>query len=132
MRQSVGLATNGGDPLLKGDSPPVKKPAPGRENLLGVLETLARIRVASNITYSRLVQISTAGLSWGTTLILVTSLINDDLIEATFQTHRSGLNALLVQCGPAVNYQEIRQRADFFGIPIVQIQNENDLDIWRS
>jgi uncharacterized protein (DUF58 family) len=132
MRQSVGFATNGGDPILNGDPPPVKKPARGRENLLGVLETLARIRVASNITYPQLIQSSNAELSWGTTLILVTCLIDEELFKALFQARRLGLNAFLVQCGPAVNYQEIRKQAGSFGIPITQIHDENDLDLWRS
>ena len=108
------------------------QPARGRENLLRVLETLARIRVASNIPFSQLMQSSTAGLSWGTTLILVTSLIDDELFDSLFKARRSGLNAYLVQCGPALNFQETRQRADYFSFPIIQLHDANDLDVWRT
>jgi uncharacterized protein (DUF58 family) len=131
-RQSVGLATNGGDPVLTGGSPPVLPPGRGRGYLLRLLEILARIRISSNTSFTRLLQDGTAGLSWGTTLILVTSLINDDIFNALFQARRSGLNAYLVQCGPALNYFEIRQRADYFGFPITQLHDIGDLDVWRT
>ncbi len=144
VRQAVGLATNGIDPMIEGavtgqaltvggveGSPPPLPPGRGRGHLLRLLETLARIQVGESSPYARLLQMGMRGLSWGTTLIMVTCHIDDKLFDGLFQARRSGLNALMVQCGPTRNYQEIRRRADHFGFPIFQVLNEDDLEVWR-
>jgi len=130
-RQSVGLLTNGVDPLLEDRVPPALPPRRGRNHLLRILETLARIRVADTFSLDKLLNSECNKLSWGTTLIAITNKIYDDLFDSLFQARRSGLNVHFIQCGPADNYQEIRRRAALFGIPIVQLLNESDMDIWK-
>lgn len=130
-RQAVGLATNGVDPFISHGCPIPMYPNRGRGHLLKILETLARVDVAETKPFSHLLHDVASSLSWGTSLILVTSLIDDDLFDALFKARRSGLNAYLVQCGPTVNYPEIRRRAEYFSFPITQIMDIKDLDLWR-
>jgi hypothetical protein len=152
----VGLATNGVDPLIVNPwidansvdragagpaptvdrtlaigSPPPMPPGRGREHLLRLLETLARIQVDETFLFAQLLRNGMRGLPWGTTLILVTPRVDDDVFDELFRARRSGLNAFLVQCGPASNYHEVRRRADHFGFPLIQVLDEDDLDIWR-
>jgi len=127
----MGLITNGIDPLLEDQVPPVLPPRRGRNHLLRILETLARIKVADTFSLDKLLNNECSKLSWGTTIIVITNIINDDLFDSLFQARRAGLNVHFVQCGPADNYQEIRRRASLFGFPIVQLFNESDMDIWK-
>jgi len=71
-------------------------------------------------------------LPWGTTLIVITGQAGADLLDELYQARRAGQNALLILAGPVANPKEITQRASHFGIPVVSIASERDLDIWRK
>ena len=84
------------------------------------------------IDFIQLLHQQVVHLSWGTTLIVITPQIDDDLFVALFQARRAGLNAILVPCGPVAGLSELRQRAEYFGFPLFHILRERDLDIWRQ
>jgi uncharacterized protein (DUF58 family) len=130
-RQSVGLVTNGADPLLGGYMPAPIPPRRGRGHLLRILELMARLQVAETTLFVDLLRQQCNKLSWGTTAIVITNQVDDNLFDALFQARRSGLNILLILCGPMMNSTEIRRKAGFFGIAIHQILDEDDMDIWR-
>jgi uncharacterized protein (DUF58 family) len=132
VRQSVGLVTNGADPLLEGKISPPVPPRRGRSHLLRVLETLARIQVAKTVPLAMMLEQHSSSLSWGTTIMLISNYFDDRLFDRLFQARRTGLNAILIQCGPTDNYSDVRQKAFHFGFPIHQILSESDLDIWRK
>jgi hypothetical protein len=71
-------------------------------------------------------------LAWGTTLIVITGDVGNDLLDELYQARRAGQNALLILAGPVANEREILQRAGYFGLPVVPILNERGLDIWRK
>jgi len=132
LRQSVGLNTNGLDPLLKDVYAQPVPPRRGRSHLMRILDVLARIQAAESTDFVQLVRQQMVHLSWGTTLILITPNIDEVLFDALFQAQRAGLNAILVPCGPIAGLSQIRQRADYFGFQFFHILNERDLDIWRQ
>lgn len=131
-RQSVGLVTNGVDPLAQGEQPLSTPPRRGRGHLMRILDVLARIKLAETVPLVQVLQREVHHLPWGTTLILITNKIDDELFDGLFQARRRGLNTFLIQCGPTSSFEQIRQRARYFGFPFYQVLNEHDLDVWRQ
>ncbi len=132
VRQSVGLVTNGADPLADECCPRPLSPRGGRNHLLHILEVLARLHTSESQPFTSLIQQEARSLSWGTTLILITNRIDDALLDVLFQARRTGLSAFLVQCGPGAHVQEARQKSAAFGFPFHQVYDIHGLDQWRQ
>ncbi len=132
QRQAVGLATNGVDPLQAGQPPAAILPRRGRTHLMQVLEALARLQVGETFAFGQLLQQEGARLSWGTSLVLITPKMDDALFDGLFQARRSGLDIVLVPCGPVPGLSHIRQQADYFSFPLYHILNERDLEMWQQ
>lgn len=131
-RQSVGLASNGVDPLQGGETMALIPARRGRGHLMRLLESLARVQTAETFPFVDLIRQHSATLPWGTTLIVITNHIDDDLFDALFQARRAGLSVFLIVCGQVSNFAHSCKKAAYFGIPALHILNENDLDIWRQ
>ena len=95
-----------------------------------VLDILARVETSGTDPFVNLVNQESVRLSWGTTLILITGQIEDDLFDSLFQARRRGLQAVIVLAGLGAGSEEIRRKSAFFGYPIYTIHRERDLDIW--
>ncbi len=131
-QQTAGLKVNGRDPLADDKTPQHFPPRRGQAHLMRLLETLARVEMTSETSLAALLQQQRYLLPWGTTLIVITGQAGDDLLDELYQARRAGQNALLILAGPVANPKEITQRASHFGIPVVSIASERDLDIWRK
>lgn len=129
-KQSVGLVTNGNDPLSLEDGSHFLPPRKGRGNLMRILDILARIQLAETAPLAQMMRPWISHLSWGTTVVLVTGQVDEDLFDELFHARRSGLDALLVVCGNIPRYQEIQHKATHFGFPIHQVLYEEDLKYW--
>jgi hypothetical protein len=97
-----------------------------------ILDVLARVAVAETYPLASLLRREIVNLSWGTTVILISGFLDDDLFDVLFQARRAGLDAVLIIIGQVSNYQAIQQRAKYFGFPLYLIRNERDLDQWRQ
>jgi uncharacterized protein (DUF58 family) len=134
-QQSVGLVTNAIDSLQ--DNAPFQtiQPKKGRAHMMRLLEVMARASMSHGPTLVELMQRERPFLAWGTTLIVITGLVNEPLFDELFQARRDGLNAMLILCGfspkDSMPAQEIRIRAKRFGIPFYHILDRDDLDVWR-
>ncbi len=131
QRQSVGLITNGGDPLGVEDKAQLLPPRKGREGLMHLLEVLARLEMSEAEPFPSLLSREIARLPWGTTLILITGFVDERIFDELFGARRSGMSAVLVLCGPVPGYSSVRRQALQFGFPIFQLFNEQDLNVWR-
>ena len=129
LRQSVGLYTNGKDPLH--DSVTALPPRHGRGHLLRLLEILARLQAGVAEPLVQLIYRQSVHLSWGTTVVIITNHVDDELFDGLFQMRRRGMDSLLLLCGPVARYSEIRHKASYFGFPLYQFHSEQDLKIWR-
>jgi uncharacterized protein (DUF58 family) len=139
-RQSIGLVTNGQDPLRDpdlGGSPAAVPALPlrkGREHLMDVLDLLARIQVAPEgeaVPFLDLLNRRSMGLPWGSTVVVVTAREVEGLLHTLLTLRRRGLVVILVTtCIDRDNAQTIR-RADQIGIRALEIRSEQGMDAWR-
>lgn len=144
QKQTVGMYTNGIDPILIEGKPTltdslaasaVFRPLPprkGRGHLMRLLDILARVQVANTIPFTQLLRTEYVNLSWGTTIIIITCQLTDPLFDQLFQVRRAGLNLVIVLVGPPTHSPEDQRRADYFGFPLYHIYNERDIDKWRK
>ncbi|MDX9991238.1 MAG: DUF58 domain-containing protein [Anaerolineales bacterium] len=130
-RQSAGLRINGRDPLAADGRPQPLPPRKGKSHLMRMLEVLARVETTSESPLAPLIQRERLLQPWGTTLLVITGQVQQDLLNELHQARRSGQNALLILAGSVSHVREIQQRAAFFGVASVSIAKESDLDIWR-
>jgi uncharacterized protein (DUF58 family) len=138
-KEAVGLATNGLDPGMTGESSGVPKlaafqtiaPAKGRGHFMTALDVLARARVADPPDdFISLVQRERVKLAWGATLVFVTGKMTDALFEEIFKAQRSGLNAAIVLCGRTVDgLKQSQQRAAYFGVPLYHVVPQRDMNV---
>jgi uncharacterized protein (DUF58 family) len=129
--QTVGLKVHGLDPLASDGVPLYYPPRKGRMHLIRMLETLARVEMTREGSFAALIRQQYYHLSWGTTLLVITGEADDELLDELYQARRAGQNAVLILAGRGASTEESRHKARFFGIPLVSILHERDLDIWR-
>jgi uncharacterized protein (DUF58 family) len=134
-RQAVSLITNGLDPLA--EMPEATSSLPlgkGREHLMHVLDLLARVETTPEdraVPFLDLTSGKSLGLPWGSTVVVVTSLEVDGLLDALLILRRRGLAVILVLTCPNLQFRTTAQRADQIGIQAMRAWTEQDLDVWR-
>jgi uncharacterized protein (DUF58 family) len=131
-KQSVGLFTNGLDPLAKDEQAQGLAPHKGRAHLMRLLETLARLTTSQGLPLARLLHQERPHLSWGATAVVITGQVDDDLFDEFFQAQRAGIDVVLILCGEVTGLLDIKRRAKRFGIPVYSIWSEPDLDVWQK
>jgi uncharacterized protein (DUF58 family) len=130
-RQSAGLKIIGRDPLAVGGLPPSLPPGKGKGHLMRMLEALARVEMTRATSLAAFIQRERILLPWGTTLLVITGQVQDDLLGELYQARRNGQNTLLILTGMVSYVRDIQKRAACFGIHVLSITKESDLDIWR-
>ena len=134
QRQAVGLATNGADPLTESSERLTLLPRKGRGHLMSCLDLLARIQ-ASNadgmLPFAALMRQASLGLSWGSTLVIVTGKEDEALMPTLIHLRRRGFWAALVLVDPGVHFDRTKARAQQIGVPAYRIVRERDLDVWK-
>ena len=132
-RQTAGLCCNGIDPLVEGDRPVSLPPRRGREQLMHILDLLARIQVNEHaqVPFSDLLRQASLHLTWGGTGIIITSHADDPLFDSMILMKRSGFHVVLVLVDPGSPFAGTRRRAHEIGIRAYQVTTEKDLDVWR-
>lgn len=131
-KQSAGLFVNGSDPLAETGLPRPLPTRKGRQHLMRLLETLARVQMVKSESFEQVLRRNRAGLNWGTTIIAITGQAEDSLFDEIFQVRRSGLNLVLILCGEVIGIKDIKARAEHFKIPFFHFRDEKDLDVWRK
>ena len=130
MRQAVGLATNGRDPLIADNSQQLTliPPRPGRLHLMKQLEVLARVEVAESAQpFMDWAQRSAVSLAWGTTVLAITPLADEAVCQGFHRLTRAGMNVVLLVTEPYANFGVVRERARRLGLRAYQTATEDDL-----
>jgi uncharacterized protein (DUF58 family) len=131
-QQTVGLFVNGNDPLAVGGNPQFLSTRSGRGQLMQILDVLARINVDDRPNFTDLFRNQRIHLPWGTTLTVITGMVDEALIGELYQSRRMGLSIILILAGAVPKANEITKMAAVFGISVINIVRERDLDIWRK
>ena len=97
-----------------------------------LLENLARLTTSQGQSLARLLHQQRPHLSWGTTVIVITGQVDEDLFDEFFQAQRAGLDIVLILCGEITGLMETKRRAKRFNIPVYNIWAEQDLEIWQK
>jgi uncharacterized protein (DUF58 family) len=124
------MVVNGRDPLAGGSKPQDIPPRKGKRHLMRLLETLARVEAIENSSLVSLIQQQRYQLAWGTTLIVITGMVSDQLMAELYQARRSGQSAVLILAGRDAPGDAARGRAKAFGVPVFRIATQGDLDTW--
>ncbi len=158
QRQSVGLLTNGVDPLRQQETslefdeisgrlefasapvssewtpymPPTIKPQGGRAQLMKLLEQLARLERRPTVAFSSWANVACAGLSWGITILAITPRGDMATCNALHRLVRTGYNPILFAVEPDRNFGEVRERARRLGFRAFNVTAIQDFDQWRT
>ena len=161
-RQSVGLATNGFDPLgsFITDAPsegaalrfdeesgrllsqpeesstqfqlPIVPPKNGREHMMKVLELLARIEAGTRYQFQEWVPKACLALNWGVTILVITPQGDEITCQSLHRLVRSGYNPILLVTEPSLSFGTVRERARRLGFVAYQVAHQQDLNQWRK
>lgn len=131
-KQTAGLYVNGSDPRNQLGKTQYLPPRKGQANLIQILEMLARVQRAQKPPLADAIRQRRLHLSWGTTILVITGQADEVLLQELYEARRSGLNVVLILAGPVPDTVQIMHHASFFGILVIPIVSESDMDIWRS
>jgi uncharacterized protein (DUF58 family) len=125
----VGLATAASDPLAGGVAQIYVPPRSERDHLMGILETLARVQVASQAPLVDLLEREIAKLSWGATVVVITGRETEGVYDSLAYLRRSGYAVTLLLVQPAQTPEPLRGLAQMLRIPVHRIWQDPDLGL---
>ena len=130
-KQSIGLSTNGLDPLHADSVPGLILPRKGQGHLMSCLDLLARIQAAETLPILEKIRAESPHLAWGATLLVITGQLDSNLFDELLQAQRRGLSVTVLLVGSAPGLDESRMKAGHYGIQVHQIAFHGDLDVWK-
>ena len=130
-KQTVGIHIYGKDPLVEDSRSQFIPARSGQGHLMRILDVLARIQVDESPHFVDTLRNQRVHLPWGTTLTVITGIASDELLNELHQSRKAGLNVNLIMTGLVPDAREIRSRAEHFGISVVNIAEERDMEIWQ-
>lgn len=134
QRQAVGLAINGVDPLALSSQSLKLPPRKGKGHLMNCLDLLARIEASDAIEglpFTALLRQASLGLSWGSTLVIITGMEDEALMPTLVHLRRRGFLAILVLVDPDADFYRTKARAQQIAVPVYRILREQHLDVWK-
>ncbi len=127
----IGLVTTANDPLTQSQQNFKLPPRFGRDQLLQILEILARVQATHDGQFLARVRQEIVHLSWGTTVILITGEESAELLETLLLLKRSGFQPTLILIQPPSRRQTSRDDpSQVLGIPVFRIQREREIETW--
>jgi uncharacterized protein (DUF58 family) len=128
----IGLITTALDPLAGCQQQYKLPPRKGRDYLIQILEVLARVQLAETDThFLEDVRREAVHLSWGTTIIVITSDQSEELSTMLLFLKRSGFQVALVLVDPVRAYRKMREEPiKSLDLPIFKIRQEKDIEVW--
>ncbi len=105
-------------------------PRTGREQLMQILEVLARVTTTHNQSFESWLTNTTLSLNWGTTLIVITPEGSESCLATLHQQVRRGFSVVLIVTETYASFDGIATKARNLGIFSVNVSNKSDLKYW--
>jgi len=156
MRQSVGLISNGIDPLHQSQNdsvafdeesgrllfvqgrgskplvpPPPIPPRPGQRHLMEILERLARLEAEETTPFDQWAATACLDLSWGVTVLAITPTGSEAVCQTLHRLVRAGFNPILLVVEPDSEFGRVRQRARHLGFAAYHVTEKRDMERWQ-
>lgn len=125
-RQQAGLALSRAGSGDAGASVRVWPVRGGDRHLHAMLDMLARVRLHDAVPIGAVVQRATRGVHAGTSVIVVTGMVDETLAPAVAAADRRGLAITVVSVGSGVDW-ESRLRSHVAGAPCVPVASDRAL-----
>lgn len=126
-RQPVGLLASGLDPVSE-QSFTVLPPRTGQGGLMNLLGVLARVQMHDRCApLKEWLPTQLARLEWGTTLLLVTPRIDDEVLWTLNSAQRRGTRVLVLLCVAPSDGASLRRRAGQMKVSVHIASWERDL-----
>ncbi|MCB9100425.1 MAG: DUF58 domain-containing protein [Anaerolineales bacterium] len=127
-----GFSTTALDPLTERQQTFRLSSGKGQKHLMQLLEILARIEGAEESTFLKNLRRESVTLAWGSTVIIITSVESDALLNMALLLKRAGFQPTLVFIQPAAyNYPRL-QRVQALGVMSFVVTGERDVDAWHT
>jgi uncharacterized protein (DUF58 family) len=128
----TGLFATGRDPITERQESFQLFPNRGRGHLMQILEVLARVEATSDTLFLEQLRQQAVHLSWGTTIIIITSQPSTALLNSVLLLKRSGYRAVLVLVQP-VGYADASDgHAQDLKVPTFYVKREKDIEAWLA
>lgn len=128
----VGLATTAFDPLSQEQQSFYLPPRKGRDQLTQILEILARVQTATDLQFLDRLRREAVHLSWGTSVIIITSGESEELLETLLLLKRAGFQPTLALVQPPGRLQTRLERVQNLNLPVYRIQREKEIEVWSA
>lgn len=128
-KQSIGMITNGSDPLHEDKHPHPLLPKKGAGHFINILEILARIQPSDSAPLTTLIQDSLASLTWGTTIVLISGGLQNEVLHQLEKAKKRGLNPVIILTGHPENITKLHKLTDHFHIPLYTAAYPHELGI---
>ncbi|AGB40891.1 hypothetical protein Halha_0930 [Halobacteroides halobius DSM 5150] len=127
VNQTVGLATNGCDPLAKRE---FIKPGQGSGHLMEIMELLARVEPTEDKSFLPFISQYSHQVSPGSTLLIITKVDSEELIKTALQLCKQGLNIVLIVLGREVFHPQYLNKSYTESLVIYQLNRKEDIYAW--
>jgi uncharacterized protein (DUF58 family) len=107
-------------------------PRSGREQLMKILERLARIEAAKKMPFPDFLPQACLNVGWGTTILAVTPSGGEYTLHALHRLVVGGYNPVLILVEPNIEFSRIREQARHLGFQAYHVAATRDLDKWRT
>lgn len=125
--QSVGLASNGVDPLAGVKAVPVGQ---GADHLMKLMEVLARLEMAEDAPLLSVIEEQRYRVVPGSTLLIVTAADTEELIFTALELCRQGLNLVILIVGDQVTHTQYLNRPYTENLVIYALDRKEDIYGW--
>lgn len=126
-RLPVGLATEARDPAADERRRIALSPRSERSQLTSVLEVLARVQAGGGGRFADLLRQESVNLAWGSTMVVVTGQLDDDLAETLVYLNRSGHAIAVILVQPTRRRGEAPEQVQLVGVPVHRVWTDREL-----
>lgn len=107
-------------------------PRPGRDNLMQILERLARLEAAPTVPFAQYAYRSCLHLNWGITIMVIAPDLEEATRNMLHRLVRAGFNVVMLVVEPYADFSAVHEQARAMGFSAYHVANTQDLSGWQE